>query len=57
MRTLNTEYRFITHEELIISAASKTSITGATAGIVGMVSQDGCLETIDCPVFPAGENN
>lgn len=27
------------HEELIISAASKTSVTGAAAGVVGTVSQ------------------
>lgn len=39
MQTLNTEYSLMQHEELIISAASKTSVTGAAAGVVGTVSQ------------------
>lgn len=54
MRTLNTEYIPMQHEELIISAASKTSVTGAAAGVVGTVSQVDILTLTGVMIAVAG---
>lgn len=42
------------HEELIISAASKTSVTGAAAGVVGTVSQVDILTLTGVLIAVAG---
>lgn len=46
MQTLNTEYKPMQHEEMVISVAGKTSVTGAAA--VDTIEVDGipvaCLE-------------
>lgn len=42
------------HEELIISAASKASVTGAAAGVVGTVSQFDILTLTGVLIAVAG---
>ena len=53
MQTQNMD-RLMQHEELIISAASKTSVTGAAAGVVGTVSQVDILTLTGVLIAVAG---